>query len=66
MTAFLPLGVAMSRNKRMSQRRPRRAGDRSKAPAPSLAQVCEHPADYLDKLDIGALNLMCAGGLPGA
>ena len=33
---------------------------------PSLAQVCQSPQDYLDRLDVAALNLMCAGGLPHA
>lgn len=33
---------------------------------PTLAEVCESPDDFLGKLDIGALNLMCAAGLPGA
>jgi hypothetical protein len=41
---------------------------RSKAVAvlPPLAQVCQSPQDYLAKLDVAALNLMCAGGLPHA
>lgn len=33
---------------------------------PTLADVCESPDNFLGKLDIGALNLMCAVGLPGA
>ncbi|MBX7073313.1 MAG: hypothetical protein K1X71_09210 [Pirellulales bacterium] len=33
---------------------------------PALAEVCESPDDFLSKLDVGALNLMCACGLPGA
>src|SRR5262245_27616504 len=32
----------------------------------TLAQVCERPSDFLGTLDIAALNLMCAVGLPGA
>jgi hypothetical protein len=31
-----------------------------------LADVCESPQTLLETLDIGALNLMCALGLPGA
>jgi hypothetical protein len=34
--------------------------------SPTLAEVCQSPGAFLDALDIGALNLMCAGGLPGA
>lgn len=33
---------------------------------PSLAQVCQSPDQFLGRLDIAALNLMCAGGLPHA
>jgi hypothetical protein len=33
---------------------------------PALAQVCASPNEYLGKLDIATLNLMCAGGLPHA
>ncbi len=33
---------------------------------PTLAEVCESPDEFLGKLDVGALNLMCAAGLPGA
>ncbi len=33
---------------------------------PSLAQVCQSPQDFLGTLDVAALNLMCAGGLPHA
>ncbi len=35
-------------------------------PLPTLAQVCQSPDDYLGKLDVGTLNLLCAVGLPGA
>lgn len=33
---------------------------------PTLAEVCESPENFLGKLDIGAMNLMCAVELPGA
>ncbi len=33
---------------------------------PTLAEVCESPDDFLGKLDVGALNLLCATGLPSA
>lgn len=33
---------------------------------PSLAQICESPNDFLGKIDVAALNLMCAVGLPQA
>ncbi len=33
---------------------------------PSLVEVCSSPNDFLGKLDVAALNLMCAGGLHGA
>jgi tetratricopeptide (TPR) repeat protein len=39
---------------------------RAKKAMPTLAQVCRSPSDYLGKLDIAALNLMCAAGLPHA
>src|SRR4051812_45569044 len=32
----------------------------------TLRQVCERPQAFLDNLDVGALNLMCALGLRGA
>lgn len=33
---------------------------------PPLAELCESPDAFLAKLEVGALNLMCAVGLPGA
>lgn|GEM_PF-4360790 len=54
----------------MADREPRYAPRSTTAFAdtslPTLAEVCESPADFLGKLDVGTLNLMCAGGLPGA
>ncbi len=33
---------------------------------PTLAEISESPDDFLGKLDVGTLNLICAAGLPGA
>jgi hypothetical protein len=35
-------------------------------PLPTLAEVYRSPNEFLGKLDIGLLNLICAGGLRGA
>lgn len=32
---------------------------------PTVAQVCENHDEFLGKLDIAALNLICVSGLPG-
>ncbi len=51
---------------RSESRKVRLLKKRAKKAIPLLAQVCESPPDYLGKLDVAALNLMCAGGLPHA
>ncbi len=33
---------------------------------PALANVCAAPDQFLGRIDVAHLNLMCAGGLPGA
>ncbi len=33
---------------------------------PTLPEVCDSPDEFIEKLDTAALNLRCAGGLPGA
>ncbi len=33
---------------------------------PTLSQLCQSPDDFFGRLDIGALNLICASGLPGS
>ena len=53
------------RNKRQPSRA-RLAKTSARLALPSIAQVCAAPEDFLDKLDVAAINLMCAGGLPGA
>ncbi|MCE9604943.1 MAG: hypothetical protein K8U03_08585 [Planctomycetia bacterium] len=59
----------MSRSKRAKQSptqpKPVRAVTDSPTP-PTLAEVCAAPDDLLGKLDLAAINLMCATGLPGA
>ncbi|HEX4131056.1 MAG TPA: hypothetical protein VHZ24_13525 [Pirellulales bacterium] len=37
----------------------------SDAALPTVADVCEAPDEFLGKLDIAAINLICASGLPG-
>ena len=57
-------------SKRKHSRR-KRGGDRYRsvprcAAIPPLPEVCVSPDNFLGRLDIAALNLMCASGLPGA
>ncbi len=33
---------------------------------PALSELCNSPDEFFGRLDIGALNLICAAGLPGA
>lgn len=33
---------------------------------PALSELCANPDAYFERLDVGALNLICASGLPGA
>ncbi len=33
---------------------------------PALSELCNSPDEFFGRLDIGALNLSCASGLPGA
>jgi hypothetical protein len=33
---------------------------------PSLTELCANPDAFFERLDVGALNLICASGLPGA
>jgi len=33
---------------------------------PALSEVCANPDAFIERLDVGALNLICASGLPGA
>jgi len=33
---------------------------------PTLTELCGSPDDFLGKLDVGTLNMICAAGLPGA
>ena len=39
---------------------------RTKDSVSSLAELCEAPAEFLEAADVGAVNLICAIGLPGA
>lgn len=58
----------------MSNRKRKRPAPKNAKPSlavvrkllPSLALVCETPANHLAKLDIAALNLLCASELPHA
>lgn len=43
-----------------------RSVNRTRPVLPMLGEICASPEDSLDALDIAALNLMCAAGLPGA
>jgi hypothetical protein len=57
----------MSRSKRDRQKRKtkqNKAADRTAVP--TLGQICASPDDFLAKLDVAAINLICASGLPGA
>ncbi len=38
----------------------------SPAALPTLAELCASPNDFLESLDVGAVNLICSVGLPGA
>lgn len=53
-----------------AQRMPALAMQRSTALVreclPTLSQFCESPDEFLDRLDIAALNFLCAAELPGA
>ena len=33
---------------------------------PAISELCANPDAFIERLDIGALNLICASGLPGA
>ena len=45
---------------------PRQSTAIAESPAPTLAEICGSPDDFLGKRDVGELNLRCAAGLPGA
>lgn len=51
---------------RKCQEKSRQSKSRAEHLLPTLAQVCEAPDAFLVRLDVAALNLMCALGLPGA
>lgn len=58
--------MSRSKPKRPKQIPQGRCNASATASLPPLVQLCQSPDDFLDKLDVATLNLMCATGLPGS
>ena len=56
----------MPKGKHGHRRRVRPPTDIFRRRLPTLAHVCQSPDQFLAQLDIAAVNLMCAAGLPHA
>lgn len=56
----------MSKSRRTARQKSRIKARSTPLSLPSLAAVCSTPEDLLGRLDVAALNLLCATGLPGA